>query len=77
VTEVVRGEDLKEAAHIQRLLQALLGLPTPRYRHHPLIVGPDGARLAKRVGSQSLLDLRTSGLGPEAVLTRLNLTFPT
>jgi len=77
VTEVVRGEDLKEAAHIQRLLQALLGLPTPRYRHHPLIVGPDGARLAKRVGSQSLLDLRTSGLGPEAVLTRLNLSFPT
>ena len=48
VSLVVRGEDLLAACHVQRLLQALLGLPTPVYRHHRLILGPDGRRLAKR-----------------------------
>ena len=51
VTHVVRGEDLQEAAHGQRLLQALLGLPEPVYRHHPLLLGPDGRRLSKRDGA--------------------------
>ena len=40
VTQVIRGEDLFEATHVQRLLQALLGLPTPAYRHHRLLTGP-------------------------------------
>ncbi len=48
VSEVVRGADLFAATHVQRLLQALLGLPTPRYRHHRLLLGEDGRRLAKR-----------------------------
>ncbi|HYD46314.1 MAG TPA: tRNA glutamyl-Q(34) synthetase GluQRS, partial [Phenylobacterium sp.] len=48
VTHVIRGEDLAEATHVQRLLQALLDLPTPVYRHHGLLTGPDGRRLAKR-----------------------------
>src|SRR6185312_3934389 len=39
VTHVIRGQDLFEATHVQRLLQALLGLPQPRYRHHRLLVG--------------------------------------
>lgn len=62
ITHVVRGEDLFEAAHIQRLLQALLGLPTPVYRHHRLLMGPDGKRLAKRNGAESLRELRERGV---------------
>jgi len=62
IAEVVRGADLFEATHVQRLLQALLGLPEPRYRHHRLIVGPDGQRLAKRTGAQTLQALRASGV---------------
>ena len=49
---------------MQRLLQALLGLPTPLYRHHPLVLGPDGARLAKRNGARSLRSLREAGIAP-------------
>jgi glutamyl-Q tRNA(Asp) synthetase len=62
ITEVVRGADLFEATHVQRLLQALLGLPEPRYRHHRLIVGPDGERLAKRTGAETLQALRARGV---------------
>ena len=61
VTDVIRGCDLFEAAHVQRLLQALLGLPTPTYRHHPLLMGPDGKRLAKRNGAPALRALREAG----------------
>lgn len=64
VTDVVRGRDLFEATHVQRLLQALLGLPEPVYRHHALILGPDGRRLAKRDGAASLASLRDSGATP-------------
>ena len=67
VTEVVRGADLFEATHVQRLLQALLGLPQPAYFHHPLITGEDGKRLAKRDGSHTLAALRQSGADPAAV----------
>jgi glutamyl-Q tRNA(Asp) synthetase len=61
ITDVVRGRDLMRATDIHRLLQALLGLPTPRYRHHPLLLGPDGVRLAKRNGAPALADLRAAG----------------
>ncbi len=64
VTDVVRGTDLQEATHIHRLLQALLGLPTPRYHHHPLIRSADGERLAKRKQSPSLKAMRDSGVDP-------------
>ena len=64
VTDVARGADLFEATHIHRLLQALLGLPTPLYHHHPLLVDAGGERLAKRRGSESLADLRTRGVDP-------------
>lgn len=67
VTHVIRGNDLFEAAHIQRLLQALLGLPTPTYRHHGLLVGPDGKRYAKRDKAQTLRELRAAGVTPEAL----------
>lgn len=64
VTDVVRGADLFEATHVHCLLQALLGLPTPLYHHHPLLAGPDGRRLAKRDGARSLADLRATGVDP-------------
>jgi glutamyl-Q tRNA(Asp) synthetase len=62
VTDVVRGRDLYAATDVHRLLQALLDLPTPRYRHHPLLLGPDGKRLAKRNGAPALQALRDQGL---------------
>jgi len=71
VTHVIRGEDLFEATHTQRLLQALLGLPTPIYRHHPLLLGPDGKRYAKRDKAQTLAELRAGGMPPEALRAEL------
>jgi glutamyl-Q tRNA(Asp) synthetase len=65
VTEVVRGEDLFPATHAQRLLQALLDLPTPAYRHHRLIRRPDGKRFAKRDTSETLRGLRLRGVRPD------------
>lgn len=67
VTDVIRGEDLRDAVHPQRLLQALLGLPAPLYGHHCLLLDESGQRLAKRKGSTSLRDLRAQGLSPEDV----------
>ena len=74
ITDVVRGQDLFEATHVQRLLQALLGLPAPRYHHHRLIAGADGKRLAKRDRAQTLRSLRDRGVSAEAF--RLELGFP-
>jgi glutamyl-Q tRNA(Asp) synthetase len=71
ITEVVRGQDLFEATHIQRVLQALLGLPEPRYRHHRLIVGADGKRLAKRDGAETLGALRERGVTAEQLRAEL------
>jgi glutamyl-Q tRNA(Asp) synthetase len=62
VTHVIRGEDLFEATPIQRLLQTLLGLPAPTYRHHRLLTGPDGRRYAKRDKAQALREIRASGV---------------
>ena len=67
VTHVIRGEDLKQATHVHRLLQALLGLPTPFYRHHRLLLGPDGQRLAKRDQAETLRSLRERGVSAEEV----------
>jgi glutamyl-Q tRNA(Asp) synthetase len=67
VTHVIRGEDLREAAHLHTLLQALLALPTPTYRHHRLVLGADGKRLAKRDGAATLRALRDAGKTPDDV----------
>lgn len=64
VTLVTRGEDLFNATHVHRLLQALLGLRTPEYHHHRLLMGPDGRRLAKRDRSLTLRSLREQGCSP-------------
>ena len=62
VTHVVRGQDLFEATHVQRLLQALFGWPAPTYRHHRLLTGADGKRYAKRDRAETLRDLRARGV---------------
>jgi glutamyl-Q tRNA(Asp) synthetase len=61
VTLVTRGLDLFAATHVHRLLQALLGLPVPRWHHHALLVDDHGRKLAKRRGSPSLADRRLAG----------------
>lgn len=67
VTLVTRGEDLFEATHVHRLLQALLGLATPAYFHHGLVTDSAGRRLAKRDGALTLRALRASGCTPDEV----------
>lgn len=64
VTHVLRGGDLRGVTDIHRLIQALLDLPSPAYRHHPLLVDAQGQRLAKRSGSLSLAQLRAQGVDP-------------
>lgn len=61
VTLVTRGMDLFAATHVHRLLQALLGLPVPRWHHHALLLDAEGQKLAKRRGSGSLADRRAAG----------------
>lgn len=71
VTHVIRGEDLIQTTSVQRVLQALLDLPTPVYRHHPLLLGPDGKRYAKRDGSVTLTALREGGMSAAALRAEL------
>jgi glutamyl-tRNA synthetase len=68
VTEVVRGDDLIPSTPRQLLLYEALGLTPPRFAHVPLVVGPDGRRLAKRHGDTRLEALRAAGVAPEALL---------
>ena len=64
VTLVTRGEDLATATHVHRVLQALLNLPTPRYRHHELVTDAAGRRLAKRDRALTIRAMRESGISP-------------
>lgn len=64
VTHVIRGQDLFEAAHIQVLIQALMGWPTVVYRHHPLLTDANGRRLAKRDKAATLAQIRGDGMDP-------------
>jgi glutamyl-Q tRNA(Asp) synthetase len=73
VSDVIRGEDLRDAAHLHVLLQKLLELPTPRYRHHRLVLGEDGKRLAKRDQAATLKALREAGQTPAQVRLLLGL----
>jgi glutamyl-Q tRNA(Asp) synthetase len=68
VTLVTRGVDLFEATAIHRLLQELLGLPAPRYRHHPLVTDAAGRRLAKRDHATTIRSLREEGRSAAEVL---------
>jgi glutamyl-Q tRNA(Asp) synthetase len=70
VTLVTRGKDLAPATHIHRLLQELLGLPTPRYRHHQLLTDGTGRRLAKRDRATTIRAMRAAGMTPAEILDR-------
>ncbi|HEV3262515.1 MAG TPA: tRNA glutamyl-Q(34) synthetase GluQRS [Gemmataceae bacterium] len=68
VTEVVRGDDLVSSTPRQLLLYQALGLRPPSFTHVPLVVGPDGRRLAKRHGDTRLAALRAAGVQAEALV---------
>jgi len=74
VSLVTRGEDLRPAADLHRLLQVLLGLPETRFRHHPLLTDAAGRRLSKRDGAASIASLR--GGGRSAAEVRALAGFP-
>ncbi len=71
VQEVVRGDDLLLSTPRQVYLARLLGLPVPGYAHVPMVLGPDGQRLAKRHGAVTLADRAAGGESPAAVRTLL------
>ena len=73
VTLVTRGADLFAASHVHRTLQALLGLPVPRWHHHPLLRGPDGEKLAKRRGSPALAERRERGENGRVLAEQLRM----
>jgi glutamyl-Q tRNA(Asp) synthetase len=74
VTDVVRGRDLLAATAVHRLLQAVLGLAEPRYRHHRLVLDQTGEKLSKSRQSWSLAELRATGLAPEGVRAALGFS---
>ena len=74
VTLVTRGEDLKPATDLHRLLHVLMGWPEPRYAHHRLLVDADGRRLAKRDRAATVRALRESGVSAAAVLAMAGVT---
>ncbi len=73
VTDVVRGRDLFEATSLHRLLQRLLDLPAPDYRHHDLILDEKGEKLSKSLASTALRALRAQGWTPADVRRRIGL----
>ena len=74
ITLVTRGEDLLSATYLHRLLQALLGLPVPKWKHHKLITDSEGRRLAKRDNARALRTFREQDRTAESVLQELG--FP-
>jgi glutamyl-Q tRNA(Asp) synthetase len=74
VTLVTRGNDLFQATHIQRVLQALLELPAPAYAHHRLILDAQGKKFSKRDRAATLKDLRGNGATPDDIRRMVGLT---
>jgi glutamyl-Q tRNA(Asp) synthetase len=72
-TDVVRGQDLFHATSVHRLLQALLGLPQPVYRHHRLVLDADRRKLSKSTAATALRALRAEGVTPAQIRERLEL----
>ena len=67
VTDVVRGQDLFWSTSVHRLLQTLLGIPQPAYRHHRLIVDDSGQKLSKSTRATALRELRREGAAPNDI----------
>ncbi|MDE2582813.1 MAG: tRNA glutamyl-Q(34) synthetase GluQRS [Rhodospirillales bacterium] len=76
VSLVTRGEDLRPATDLHRLLQSLMGWPEPAYAHHRLLTDPSGRRLAKRDRAVTLRVLRAEGVSPGEVRARAGWTGP-
>ncbi|MCC2653349.1 MAG: tRNA glutamyl-Q(34) synthetase GluQRS, partial [Microvirga sp.] len=76
VTHVVRGQDLEAATDLHVVLQDLLGLPTPLFHHHGLVLDHEGDKLAKSRQSQALAELREAGATPQDVRQRLGFQNP-
>lgn len=76
ISLVTRAIDLFPASHVHRLLQALLDLPVPAWRHHPLVTDRSGRRLAKRDGAPSIRALREQGLTPQQVIDLAGFSRP-
>ena len=76
VTLVTRGDDLFDATHVHRVLQALLGLDVPAYAHHRLITDAAGRRFAKRDQAVTLAALRGRGVTPQAIIAALETDAP-
>ena len=73
VSEVVRGQDLFWSTSVHRLLQELLGLPQPAYRHHRLIRDASGQKLSKSTAATGLRELRAAGVTPTEIRRRVGL----
>jgi glutamyl-Q tRNA(Asp) synthetase len=73
ITEVVRGRDLFWSTGVHRLLQKLLDLPRPTYRHHRLVLDEAGNKLSKSTGATGLRELRAQGVTPAGIRRRLGL----
>jgi glutamyl-Q tRNA(Asp) synthetase len=73
VSDIVRGCDLFHATSVHRLLQTLLRLPEPRYRHHRLVLGDDGRKLSKSTAATGLRELRARGLAPADIRRLIGL----
>ena len=73
VTEAVRGEDLFWSTSVHRLLQQLLGLPQPAYRHHRLVLDGEGRKLSKSTLATGLRELRAAGAAPTDIRRLLGL----
>jgi glutamyl-Q tRNA(Asp) synthetase len=74
VTDVVRGQDLFWSTSVHRLLQALLDLPQPAYRHHPLVLDATGQKLSKSTGATGLRELRAAGATPADIRRLVGLS---
>ncbi len=73
VTHVVRGQDLFWSTGVHRMLQSLLDLPAPTYRHHRLILDSDGKKLSKSTHATGLRELRAQGMTPANVRRLVNV----
>jgi glutamyl-Q tRNA(Asp) synthetase len=73
VTDVVRGADLFWSTSVHRLLQTLLDLPAPVYRHHPLLRDAEGRKLSKSTGATGLRQLRAAGVTPSEIRAMVGL----
>jgi glutamyl-Q tRNA(Asp) synthetase len=73
VTQVVRGQDLFWSTSVHRLIQSLLDLPQPGYRHHRLILDAEGRKLSKSTRATALRELRAAGATPSDIRAKIGM----